>query len=957
MKTLITNELLLDFVECRYRGYLKLTGATGQKTDLTELHDRLREDYHNRAREHLLRVYRDKQVCTDVGLSVVLANRYDLAIDVTATDNNVSVRFDALIAAPGNVSRSQPDYIPVIFVDSDKVSKGDELRLALCAAVLILWQVRRPAFGRILHGSNFANRKVKLARRLEEAHKALEELRALRERGTEPPPLRLNVHCPTCEFRNGCRSIALEKDDLSLLRGIKEKEIAKLRNRGIFTVTQLSYTFRPRKRSRRSNLRIIKYDHALKALALRQKRIHVVGKPELTITGRPIYIDVEGTPDRDSYYLIGLRIPGAASAVQRSLWADDRVAEENIWREFLQIIASIENPQLIHYGSYETTFLRRLRKRYGDTTIGARSVLDKLMESALNVLSVLYGRVYFPTYSNGLKDIASFLGFRWSMEEPSGQRTVSLRCAWESTGSETTKQDLIRYNADDCTALEVVTEAVLQLIPRDSASPTALPNPDAIHVDSLKPQTPYHLGPVEFVVPELDQINKCAYWDYQRDRIYIRSSPRLQRVASRNRRNMRRHVLPVNVTVGPSRPWKCPGCASRRIRKNGTHSKVLYDLRFITGGVKRWITKYIIQHYKCRDCGMRFASDVCEWTRHRYGLQLLAYVIHNIIELQMPQLKLSGSMLKLFGHQVGQPTINGMKRRAAELYQGAYEEIKHTLLHGKLVHADETHLATRKGNGYVWVFTSMEEVVYVWSATREGNVAEEFLSGFQGVLVSDFYSAYDSISCPQQKCLVHLIRDLNEAVLKEPFNEEMKGLVHEFAALLKPVIETIDRFGLKTHFLRRHKIQVTRFYERLLRREYKTELARKAQDRFRRNQAKLFTFLDHDNIPWNNNNAEHAIKAFAALRNVIEAYSTESGIRDYLVLLSICQTCEYRGVDFLQFLRSGEDRVNDHVRKGSMDRHCWDRKRKEYLELVDSLSTEQLDGFIRGMVPAVQTDI
>jgi hypothetical protein len=271
-------------------------------------------------------------------------------------------------------------------------------------------------------------------------------------------------------------------------------------------------------------------------------------------------------------------------------------------------------------------------------------------------------------------------------------------------------------------------------------------------------------------------------------------------------------------------------------------------------------------------------------------------------------------MVKLFGYQVGQPTINGLKRRATELYQDAYEEIKHMLAGGKLIHADETHLSTKSSNGYVWVFTSMEEVVYLWSATREGNVAEEFLSGFSGVLVSDFYSAYDSISCAQQKCLVHLIRDLNEDALKEPFNEEMKTLVHEFTALLKPVIETIDRFGLKTHFLKKHKVEVARFYGRLLAREYKTELARKTQDRFRRNQGKLFTFLDYDSVPWNNNNAEHAIKAFAALRNVIEAHSTESGIRDYLVLLSIYQTCEYRGVDFLQFLLSGEKRVDDYVR-------------------------------------------
>jgi len=276
----------------------------------------------------------------------VLANRYDLAIDVTKADSTTSVRFDALMAAPGNVSGS-PDYIPIIFVNNNKVSKEDELRLALCAAVLVGSHACRPPFGRILHGSDFRMRKVKLARALEQADKAIEEIHALDAQASEPPLLRLNAHCPTCVFHNSCRATATEKDDLSLLRGIKEKEIVKLRSKGIFTVTQLSYTFRPRKKSKRSNPQTIKYYHALKALALREKRIYVVGKPELTLTGTPVYIDVEGTPDRDSYYLIGLRIPGATSVVQRSLWADDRADEENIWREFLQIITTIENPQLI----------------------------------------------------------------------------------------------------------------------------------------------------------------------------------------------------------------------------------------------------------------------------------------------------------------------------------------------------------------------------------------------------------------------------------------------------------------------------------------------------------------------------------------------------------------------------------------------------------------------------------
>ena len=78
----------------------------------------------------------------------------------------------------------------------------------------------------------------------------------------------------------------------------------------------------------------------------------------------------------------------------------------------------------------------------------------------------------------------------------------------------------------------------------------------------------------------------------------------------------------------------------------------------------------------------------------------------------------------------------------------------------------------------------------------------------------------------------------------------------------------------------------------------------KYKKRLEKNRAKLFTFLDYDGIPWNNNNAEHAIKAFAMLRNVIRGASSEKGLREYLTLLSICETCKYKGVSFLDFLRS-----------------------------------------------------
>jgi Transposase IS66 family len=50
-----------------------------------------------------------------------------------------------------------------------------------------------------------------------------------------------------------------------------------------------------------------------------------------------------------------------------------------------------------------------------------------------------------------------------------------------------------------------------------------------------------------------------------------------------------------------------------------------------------------------------------------------------------------------------------------------------------------------------------------------------------------------------------------------------------------------------------------------------------------KNRDRLFTFLDHDGVPWNNNNAEHAIKAFARLRNIFGGTSTVKGMREYLI--------------------------------------------------------------------------
>ncbi len=127
-----------------------------------------------------------------------------------------------------------------------------------------------------------------------------------------PPDLVLNRHCVECEFQARCRQKAIEKDDLSLLTGMTEQDRKKFNSKGIFTITQLSYTFRPRRRARRHSGKREKYHHSLKALSIREHKIHIVGRPELKIEGKQVFMDVEGLPDRDSYYLIGVRFKTSA---------------------------------------------------------------------------------------------------------------------------------------------------------------------------------------------------------------------------------------------------------------------------------------------------------------------------------------------------------------------------------------------------------------------------------------------------------------------------------------------------------------------------------------------------------------------------------------------------------------------------------------------------------------------
>ena len=858
--------------------------------------------------------FHPREIMSDAPLDVSWVSRKSgLAINMPTRVQKLETVIHAVewIADKQN-SNSGTSLIPVRFVADNKLSRSDKLLLAFDAHVLANFLDRPVVAGHIVHGDDFKTHKVKTSEVEREVKKTVGKISALLS-GSDPPKLALNRHCAECAYQERCRKLASEKDDLSLLVGLSDKERAKLSGKGIFSVAQLSYTFRPRRRSRRQAGQPEKYHYSLKALAIREKRIHVVGTPQLKIEGTPVYLDVEGLPDREFYYLVGLRWQTTNGVEQRSLWANAPGDEARLWNDFLSALSGIVSPTIIHYGSFEATFFKRMSGRYGAPLEG--SVAASAISSAVNLLSVVFAQIYFPTYSNGLKDIARYLGFNWNDPGASGLHSIVWRHKWERLRDLALKEKLIRYNVDDCEALEVVSQTITGLCRNASGSGSAAHDMGIVYTDTLGKAFDSKWKKFKSPIAGLEQINDAAQWDYQRSRVYARPEP-IKRPSTTTHKNISKLKQKKATEIAWTPPNDCPVCASKKRLKDRVILRYVRDLLFGTTSLKQRFVKHVFQTYRCRTCGHVYGLDERYRAKnHKYGWNLLSYFIYHTVGLCMPQLTAHRSVQRLFGFTCPRSLMNQLKARASNYYAPTKKAILERIVSGHLVHADETRANIKGKLAYVWVLTNLHEVVYILAESREGELIQKLLADFKGVLVSDFYAAYDQIACPQQKCLIHLMRDLNDDILQNPFDEELKSIVTSFSNVLQPIVADIDRRGLKKYFLKKYTKSVTRFYKMLDRSSYKSEVATKTQKRLEKNHDKLFTFLHYDGVPWNNNNAEHAIKAFAKLRDIVSGSSTKKGIDEYLTLLSVSQTCEYQNIDFLNFLRSGEKDIAMYAAK------------------------------------------
>jgi len=202
-------------------------------------------------------------------------------------------------------------------------------------------------------------------------------------------------------------------------------------------------------------------------------------------------------------------------------------------------------------------------------------------------------------------------------------------------------------------------------------------------------------------------------------------------------------------------------------------------------------------------------------------------------------------------------------------------------------------------------------------------------------LISDFYPGYDSQKCKQQKCWVHLIRDMNNDLWRAPHDVEFNEFVLEVKNLVVPILITIDRYGLRKRNINKFIKQVDKFYVKIITgKYYKSELVNKYQKRFVKYRESLFTFLEYEGIPWHNNTAEIAIRHIAVQRKISKRF-TEAVTYNYLRLLSIRQSCRFQEKSFFHFLFSEEKDI-DQFKQPKRRKNTKPVRRKDY-HLADDI--------------------
>jgi transposase len=304
-------------------------------------------------------------------------------------------------------------------------------------------------------------------------------------------------------------------------------------------------------------------------------------------------------------------------------------------------------------------------------------------------------------------------------------------------------------------------------------------------------------------------------------------------------------------------------------------------------------TRFVHCRYWCPGCkALVTAPPAPDEIPHSYlGPQTLATMVWLKYHVVVPGNKIVALFKDLMGLTVSEGAVAQALQRLAHHLGVEAGVVLAVLKAAPVKHVDETGWKINGSGRWLWSVADK-----LWSYTRiadsRGSKIPKELLGhpFTGVIVADFFSAYNKMQGVQQKCIVHLRREVRKCRADHPPpdftgpEKKLKRLLAD-ADRLAERRERISRL-LFARRVRRLKARLFHFATDV----YSHKAWQRLSARLLKHKDQIFTFLDVPGVPPDNNHAERAIRPHVILRNRSFHNRTDAGAHAHSVLTSLVQT-------------------------------------------------------------------
>jgi len=339
----------------------------------------------------------------------------------------------------------------------------------------------------------------------------------------------------------------------------------------------------------------------------------------------------------------------------------------------------------------------------------------------------------------------------------------------------------------------------------------------------------------------------------------------------------------------------CPHCNGPVNRRNQTRTRCTED---IPDNIRPIITSHVIHRDYCPACQKHVEPIV---TSALPGSTLGNHVLVLSAWLHYGLGNTLSQIVEVFGHHLQTSITPGglvqMWHRLAELLRGWYEQIQAEALSSGVLHADETGWRVNGKTHWLWCFSTTDSTFYMIDRSRGSPALLTFFQQeFGGVLVSDFWGAYNAVACSKrQVCLVHLLRDLEYVESYRITDQDWGPFAKKLRRLIRDAVRLWKREAVPEKEYASRRARFDRRTADLIAAPWQHKEARRLVKRLRRHKGDLFTFLDEPGVPFENNHAERAIRPAVIIRKNSQSNRSDRGADTQAILMSIYRTLKQRG--------------------------------------------------------------